>query len=297
LALNLKNRIAVGGRLWNVSATAMSEYKYACPVCGQHMMCDSSQAGTVMECPTCFQKITAPQAPATDDTKFIITGTKVGERPIPKILADRSTAIPAAKSFPLGLVVLLLALVAAGAGIFAYRGKIFPHGSPVAMDQTGETSAPKKVLQPNLRPASDTNWTFTLDGLSIPDTAAAGWVHGQQFTCDRAIYSTNGTLTVRSGQDLNVAISFNGAQASVFAGKSINVKTNTDRTVRVMLHWRDDSQNGRENYDGGYALRLEFGAVAGNRLPGKIYLVTPDAEKSYVAGTFNAEVRRPRAAR
>ena len=56
----------------------MSEFKYACPVCGQHIRCDSTQSGTTMECPTCFQKIVAPQAPATTDTKFIITGTKAG---------------------------------------------------------------------------------------------------------------------------------------------------------------------------------------------------------------------------
>jgi DNA-directed RNA polymerase subunit RPC12/RpoP len=78
----------------------MSEFKYACPVCGQHMMCDSSQAGTVMECPTCFQKITAPQAPASDDAKFIITGTKVGERPVPKFPEASSSFVPAAKGFP-----------------------------------------------------------------------------------------------------------------------------------------------------------------------------------------------------
>jgi DNA-directed RNA polymerase subunit RPC12/RpoP len=56
--------------MWNAFPAAMSEFKYACPVCGQHMKCDSSQSGTVMECPTCFQKITAPQAPATDDAEI-----------------------------------------------------------------------------------------------------------------------------------------------------------------------------------------------------------------------------------
>ena len=88
--------------MWNPFPSAMSEFKYACPVCGQHMKCDSSQSGTVMECPTCFQKITAPQAPATDDPKFIITGTKVGERPIPAAVAN-AEAIPApapGKNFP-----------------------------------------------------------------------------------------------------------------------------------------------------------------------------------------------------
>ena len=77
----------------------MSEFKYACPVCGQHMKCDSSQSGTVMECPTCFQKITAPQAPATDDPKFIITGTKMGERPLPAVMANSGAATPPGEKF------------------------------------------------------------------------------------------------------------------------------------------------------------------------------------------------------
>ena len=103
----------------------MSEFKYACPVCGQHMRCDSTQSGTVMECPTCFQKITAPQAPSTSDSKFIITGTKVGERPVPNIPEDRLVAAPE-RSLPVAVVVVLLVLAfAAGAAVFALRGKIF----------------------------------------------------------------------------------------------------------------------------------------------------------------------------
>src|SRR5471032_1336342 len=103
----------------------MSEYKYACPVCGQHIKCDSSQAGSVMECPTCFQKITAPQAPATDDPKFIITGTKVGERPASHIPESGSSAAPAAKSFPGALVVVIIFIFIGIAVAFVYRGTIF----------------------------------------------------------------------------------------------------------------------------------------------------------------------------
>jgi len=56
----------------------MSEFKFACPVCGQHVLCDSSQGGTVMQCPTCFQKIVAPHA--STNAKFILTGQKYVER-------------------------------------------------------------------------------------------------------------------------------------------------------------------------------------------------------------------------
>ena len=102
-----------------------SEFKYACPVCGQHMMCDSSQAGTVMECPTCFQKITAPQAPAGDDQKFVLTGTKVGDRPMPKFSGAASSFVPAAKGFPGALVVVVILIFIGAAVAFVYRGTIF----------------------------------------------------------------------------------------------------------------------------------------------------------------------------
>jgi DNA-directed RNA polymerase subunit RPC12/RpoP len=103
----------------------MSEFKYACPVCGQHMMCDSSQAGTQMECPTCFQKITVPQAPSSDEQKFIITGTKKGERPVPKIPEPTSSFIPAAKGFPGAAVVIIIFLLIGAAVAFVYRGTKF----------------------------------------------------------------------------------------------------------------------------------------------------------------------------
>ncbi len=113
----------------------MSEFKYACPVCGQHMMCDLSQAGTTMECPTCFQKIVAPQAPSTADPKFIITGTKVGaERPIPAVVAN-AQPLPAPvpeRSFPAPAVVFVALFFIAAAVLFVFHGKIFKStGGPV----------------------------------------------------------------------------------------------------------------------------------------------------------------------
>jgi hypothetical protein len=40
-------------------------------------------------------------------------------------------------------------------------------------------------------------------------------------------------------------------------------------------------------------LRPLIQPAAGGRLPGKIYLRAPDAMKSYVAGAFDAEIRKP----
>ncbi|HUB87880.1 MAG TPA: hypothetical protein VMB22_08310 [Verrucomicrobiae bacterium] len=249
----------------------MSEFKYACPVCGQHIKCDSSQEGTVMECPTCFQKITVPQAPTTEEQKFILTGTKKGERPMPTI-PDNGPITPSAKRYSGALAVIIIFLLIGTAVAFIYRGTIFrPHTA---------------------------GWTMNLDRVTIPDTPAAGQIHGQNFTNDRAILQ-NGALTLRAGTrgplDLGVVINVgDGRQPENLAGTSINVSTDAPTASRVTLHWPDSSQAGRQTWGDGYALRLDFDEITNNRLSGKIYFCAPDDMKSYVAGTFDAEIRRPR---
>lgn len=454
----------------------MSEFKFVCPVCGQHMICDSSQGGSVMECPTCFQKVIAPQAPAPD-AKFILTGTKLTEKKIPARRFEAATG-PAAppQKFPAALlVVVLLLALAAGAGIYFYGGKIFRFG-PAAAWQTqdignvhapgsfklvngvftitgdgadiwdqadsfhyvfkalaGDVTLTARVLNlkntnpwakagvmvreslaadspyavavvtpaagitfqqrdrpagpassvivvPNLTapywvrlvregnsftayssengtewdkmgattilmsrqayaglavcahedgtlcpaqfdhvtwqtnsgagraaappapklvapPANDTNWTLTPDEAAIPDSTAAGRIHGQDFIIERA-YFQNGILTLRAGSrgpvEFGVQINFSGAQPASLAGQTINVSAEADKAAPVTLHWPDTAGVQKEKYDVGYALRLGFGPLEKNRLPGKIYLCTPDAEKSYLLGKFNASVIKPR---
>jgi DNA-directed RNA polymerase subunit RPC12/RpoP len=284
----------------------MSEFKYACPVCGQHMKCDSSQSGTVMECPTCFQKITAPQAPATDDPKFIITGTKVGERPVPAAVANAEAApapVPE-KSFP-GPAIIFIVLFCVAAGLlFAFHGKIFKstsqQASPVANASGGQPTPgrPPTPPQPALvaPPADDARWMLNLEAATIPDSPAAGRIHGQDFIVERASFQ-NGTLTLRAGThgpvDFGITISFKGALVEALVAQTINVTTNTEEAARVTLRWNNDANSGRVSFDSGYAMRLEFGIMENNHLPGKIYLCTPDAEKSYLLGTFDTEVRKP----
>lgn len=280
----------------------MSEYKYACPVCGQHMRCDSSQAGSVMECPTCFQKITAPQAPAAgDDQKYVLTGTKVGERPLPKVAELGTGATPATKSFPWIILIVLLAAGLASAGVFAFRGKIFKSSTDAAPKNT-PASTPVKVAKPEklavIAPvASSTNWTLVLGTNTIPDATVAGRIHGQDFIIERASYH-DGTFILREGTrgpvDFGMTINFSGAQADALSGKIINVVAAANKAASVTLHWRENGAAQTANFGSGYAMRLEFGTLQNNRLPGKIYLCLPDAEKSYLMGSFNAEVRKPR---
>jgi hypothetical protein len=186
-------------------------------------------------------------------------------------MADAGGTAPSAKKFPVAAVVGILLIVLAAAAALVYRGKIFKSGH------------------------SGADWTLNLDAVTIPDTTAAGRIHGQDFICDRATLQ-NGALTLRGTNNTSLAIRFTGAQAAALAGQSLNVATNTASPARVTLGWKDGSRNPRENFDGGYALRLEFGAAANNHVPGKIYFCAPDDLKSCVTGTFNVEIRKPRQA-
>lgn len=451
----------------------MSEFKYACPVCGQHIKCDTSQAGTVMDCPTCFQKITVPQPPAGADQKFILTGSQPTEKKIPSMLAGLGGKTAAPKT-GLSAALVLILLLAAGASAYFFGGKwlhrqsdwqsgdIGNVGAPGSFSQAkgtwtiagdgadiwGQADAFRYVYQaasgdltltvraaamqdtdpwakaglmiresldpnsafalvfvspasgvgfqqrtiagspasavsqiPNLKTpcwlrltrhgnqfaaetsadgvswttldsttlamadpvyaglavcshkngtlcratfdnfslngsgptpkpagkpappkpvapaANDTNWTFDLDAATIPGAPVAGRIHGRDFLIERAGLS-NGTLTLRSGTrgpvEFGVTINFEGAQPASLAGKTINVSTNAEKAARVTLRWPENGPAAKASFDSGYALRLEFGKLANHRLPGKIYLCTPDAEKSYLLGSFTANVAKPK---
>src|SRR3954466_13169488 len=106
----------------------MSEFKFACPVCGQHITADSSNSGGQIECPTCFQKIIVPQAPSSADSKFILSAAQVSKpRPIGAANGEQLVADPGADrrksliaSTAWGVVV-----GAGGGAPFGFRNKIF----------------------------------------------------------------------------------------------------------------------------------------------------------------------------
>lgn len=269
----------------------MSEFKYACPVCAQHIRCDSSQAGSIMTCPTCFQEIIIPQAPADGDQKLILTGTKAGDRASARPPAPDPGPAPPSRPVPGMLVVLAIFLFIGLAVGFVYHGTILQPlfaGKPAR--PVPATNAPAPMPAP---PSDDdTNWLLNLAGVRLPDSPAGGRIHGQAFHLDRAVFA-HGTLILRTGRHgpvtLGVSISFKGAQAAALAGKNINILADTNKSARVTLHWQEDSTAHHESYEINYALRLEFEALAGRHLPGRIYLCLPDPEKSYVLGRFEAE--------
>ncbi|MGC3960832.1 MAG: hypothetical protein QM813_23740 [Verrucomicrobiota bacterium] len=282
----------------------MSEFKFACPVCGQHITCDSESAGTQMGCPTCFRKLVVPQAPSPGAKSFVLTAALVQERPATSLENGKSgtpVAPAPAKRFPVAAIAVgvLLCGAAAGATVFflVKQGKSSSPkpDEPDSAKIVATNAPPKLVLLPP--PATATNWTLNLAEARIPDAPAQGVVRGFGFKLERAVIQ-GGKLDLRQGPkwppDVGVSIHLFADRAEDLAGKVVVLESARTNSPRVFLRWKNDQDQAQtKEYRKGYAARVEFGSVTNNHLAGKIYLATPDDTKSYAAGTFSAEIRKP----
>ncbi|MCU0784158.1 MAG: hypothetical protein MUF81_08975 [Verrucomicrobia bacterium] len=263
----------------------MTEFKFACPVCGQHITCDSIKSGAKLDCPTCFQKLVVPQSPADDAPKLILAAAQVHSRPLPKegAMTDM-VAVPPASARMLAVVIIVVLVCAVGA-LFAFRGKIFK-----ASPQNDPPIAPPPVT------TNDPAWKLDLTDVTIPDTPVAGRISGRVFNSARATLE-GGKLIFnqrqKGGPEVRLTISLFARTGGELAGKFINIETNHTRAPAVAFRWKDNPQQpATKSIPADYALRLQFGAVAGGRLPGTIYFCALDEEKSWVAGTFEAEIQK-----
>ncbi|QTN32353.1 hypothetical protein HZ994_08430 [Akkermansiaceae bacterium] len=133
----------------------------------------------------------------------------------------------------------------------------------------------------------------------IPDTPAAGKVHGKEFKVEKATLNSGvGTLKLQQGEGL-----FGDMQFTIFLfdegqnevdGKTITVKPNQGSTT-AHIHMSRMVEKGRvpqnDSFTGKFAMKLEFGTAKDDKIPGKIHLRVPDEAGSFVSGTFEAEIK------
>jgi|ERR1051326_1239832 DNA-directed RNA polymerase subunit RPC12/RpoP len=277
----------------------MSEFKFACPVCGQHITADSSNSGGQIECPTCFQKIVVPQAPTNPDSKFILSAAQVGKpRPVSAANGEQLASNHSAdkRKSLIATIALVVLICAAGGAAYAFRGKIFRSSRDLAQKQAnGKKATPPPKVYPI---PTNINWTLDLSGATIPDTTAVGSIHGSGFFCEHATLQ-GGHLTLRQGRswppDLGMTVELFAQQGEDLAGKTVEIQPDRAPPLpKIVSRWKDDQQKAvTRSINSGYALRVSFGDATNGRIPGKIYISLPDESKSFVAGTFNAEIRKP----
>ena len=240
----------------------MSEFKFRCSVCGQHITADSNMSGRQIECPTCFQKIVVPQAPASPDAKFILSAAQVGKpRPGSDTLAQLGPlqTSPPRTSIP-ALVALLVLVCAAGAALYVFRDRIlkFAHLSTPA----GTNALPSKpiasvAIKTTYPIPTNFTWTLDLTNAVIPDTTAAGSIHGGGFLCEKAILR-GGALSLNQGKtgpwDLGIALILFARRAEELSGKTVEIAPDRPRAPRVVLRWKDEQQqSASEIINNGYA--------------------------------------------
>ena len=270
----------------------MSEFKFACPVCGQHITADSRTSGTRLECPTCFRKIVVPQAPTATDSKLILSASQADKPRPPQSNPDLSVGFHSPRRKAVPIIGFLIVLCGAAVGAYLFRDKIFRSADPRSHANRPGTPRTVYPIPTNII------WTLNLTNQSFPEGVAVGKIHGDGFQCERAVLQ-GGNLSLRQGKtwppDLGLNIILFAKQGEELSGKFIEVTSDRLPPVpRVALRWKDDQGHAAtHNFPSGYALKLEFGEAADGRMPGKIYICLPDDAKSVVAGKFDAEIRKP----
>ena len=146
-------------------------------------------------------------------------------------------------------------------------------------------------------PAPKASWEPDVTKHNIPAQAASGSAGGAEFVPTVAL--EGGDLTFRT---------FKGKSPEVERGISLhwklppNEKLAVDRKL-VYKHdapadpmqpeiWLEVPGKPITVFPAGYGLTLELGPRSGGKLTGKIYLSLPDETKTFVAGTFTAEIVR-----
>jgi DNA-directed RNA polymerase subunit RPC12/RpoP len=262
----------------------MSEFKFSCPVCGQHIAADSSATGAQIECPTCFQKIIIPEAPKAD-SKYILSATQYIKSPplTPPRPPDRSRA--ARKSYTPVLAGAAAVVVAIGATFYLLQSAGDRPGGPKSPAQATNAAGPARL------------WSLDFADANFPDDVAAGRIHGHDFSCQRAVVQY-GSLALRQGSgyrpDLVVNVFLPAHDAADLIDRHFNIRTNEPGPLpHVVLRWKQGELQVSQAFTNGYMMKLEFGQANSTTVPGRIYLCLPDASKSVVAGTFIADIRRP----
>jgi len=274
----------------------MSSFKFACPVCGQHITCDSVGSGTHMNCPTCFRKLIVPNAPASGAQNFVLTAAEVQSRPNggqTQSATGTAPRMPHKRSVGF-LVTSVVAVIVLTATVFAFL-KIRDHRRKAAQSQT---PALTNSLQLALASAAEgTNWTLDLSKAKLPAEPAMGSIHGFSFNLDRAVIH-EGRLDLRQGPkwppDLGLSIHLYANRSEDLAGRTVILESSRTNAPKLILRWKnEEGKVTTKEFRNGYAARIEFGGVTNKLLAGRIYVAAPDEAKSYAFGTFNAEIRKP----
>jgi hypothetical protein len=280
----------------------MSDVKFACPVCGQHITTDRSTTGGQMECPTCFRRLLVPAAGTGTDSKLVLTASLAP----PQRATDATSSAIGKRQGPSWRVVKW---TLAGALFTTFLASLLLFRGDLSRAVTGKLNQWKQAIYgkndrnqervPNPKPGS--GWSLDATKILVPEGPVTGRVRGKPFQYARATLN-GGHLSLKHGAawppPLSLTIQFYAERAEELAGKTIEVAADRTPPVPVVvIRWIDEQGRPDEQMvSAGYVLLAQFGELEGGRLPGQLYLALPDESRSYAAGLFVAAVSTNRPA-
>jgi DNA-directed RNA polymerase subunit RPC12/RpoP len=141
---------------------------------------------------------------------------------------------------------------------------------------------------------SGSEWTADINAASFPDHGVSGKFHGIDFTFKTALFR-NGTLKISSMEGMVLEIFRLGPS---IAGQDYEVQPADDGgdIQHVKMTWNEGDVIQSATFNRGYGMKLHFDQVKNRKVAAKIYLCFPDDSKSYVTGSFEVRLARPKAA-
>lgn len=258
----------------------VSQFKFACPVCGQHLQARAEEAGETTECPSCFKELTVPQAPTNGGGKLLITAALADGRRSSASRRPRRGSHPTRPLSARGpLVFILLAVVAIGLvfGVILFSGN---KNSNSGRDMFG---------RPYL-------WTEQEAKLTLVETPVVGRLNGRDFELTTAFWKDTQLTFEQAGEGpekLELQITFPLRGGELVPGKTFRLGAgDAPFGTPMQVSWTDE--NGavrRRSIASGYVLWITFDEVSKATVAGRIHLCLSGTNQSWVAGQFSAENR------
>lgn len=161
---------------------------------------------------------------------------------------------------------------------------------PMMGGQRPGTAPPAIAQRPRVTPV-DTDPATAV----IPESKLTGTLYGQTFTPNKVVLQGGTMLHIQAGvgflPESEIIVFLFPRPGESIAGKSFLVPE-AGNSMNPHVHFRTNrgAETKSDAITGDYAMRLEFGARSGRRLPGKLYLELPDTYQTKIAGTFDAVV-------
>ncbi len=140
-------------------------------------------------------------------------------------------------------------------------------------------------------------WTMNILNATIPDRPLEGMVAGRSFKPDEALVES-GVLTLRMavGQSSETVVEVHGIQriGESLEGKAFELPAVSGmNTPSVFFRWNDPTRidTAVRRFYNRFALKLEFGSLQKGRIDGRIFIAVHDVDKSFINGTFEADIR------